>query len=341
MKLVHSYLQNRKQRMVLPVANGKKFSQEFHKDRSWVHSYLIKAIKDNYLTLEGNYFTSYADDTSPYVTGNNTEEVISEVKAVTQKLFTGFAQNEMKANLNKCHLLLSTTDTLNFEISETVIRNSNSKKLLGVTFDNKLKFEKHVIAICQRANRKLNALARLIPYMELGKIRILMNAFFNYWFNYCPVIWMYHSRALNNEINRLHEQCLRIIYNDKTSTFKELLEKDNSISIHYRNIQAHATEMHKVANGMSLEIMNEIFQLREKSHYNLRYTSEFIIPPIHSVYHGSKSASYSGPKLWELIPTVIRQIDTLSGFKIAIKEWKPINCPCRICKTYIPNVGFL
>ena len=40
LKLVHSYLQNRKQRMVLPVANGKKFSQEFHKDRSWVHSYL-------------------------------------------------------------------------------------------------------------------------------------------------------------------------------------------------------------------------------------------------------------------------------------------------------------
>ena len=53
--------------------------------------------------------------------------------------------------------------------------------------------------------------------------------------------------------------------------------------------------MHKAANGMSPEIMNEIFQLTEKSHYNLRYTSEFIIPPIHSVYHGSESASYLGP----------------------------------------------
>ena len=152
---------------------------------------------------------------------------------------------------------------------------------------------------------------------------------------------MSHSRALNNKTNRLNERYLRIIYNDKTSTFKELLEKDNSVSIHYRNIQALAIEMYKVANGMAPEIMNEIFQLREKSHYNLRYTSEFIIPPIHSVYHGRESASYLGPKLWELIPTVIRQIDTLSGFKKAIKKWKPTNCPCRICKTYIPNVGFL
>ena len=71
---------------------------------------------------------------------------------------------------------------------------------------------------------------------------------------------------------------------------------------------------------MSPEIMNEIFQLREKSHYNLRYTSEFIIPPIHSVYHGSESVSYLGPKIWELIPPVIRQIDTFSGFKKAIKN---------------------
>ena len=114
--------------------------------------------------------------------------------------------------------------------------------------------------------------------------------------------------ALNNKINRLHEHCLRIIYNGKTSTLNELLEKDNSVSIHYRNIQALAIEKYKVANGMSPVILNEIFQIREESHYNLRYTSNFAVPPIHSVYHGSESASYLGPKIWELIPLVIQQI---------------------------------
>ena len=139
-------------------------------------------------------------------------------------------------------------------------------------------------------------------------------------FNYCPVFWTCHNRALSNKINKLHERRLRIIYNDKASTFKELLEKDNSVSIHYRNIQALAIEMYKVANGMSPEIMNEIFQLREKSHYNLRYTPEFIIPPIDSVYHCSESATSLGPKILELIPPVIRQIDTFSGLKKAIKK---------------------
>ena len=99
--------------------------------------------------------------------------------------------------------------------------------------------------------------------------------------------------------------------------------------------------MYKVAKWMTPEIVNEIFQLREKSHYNLRYTSEFTISPIHSVYSGSESVSYLGPKIWELIPTVIRQIDTFSGFTKAIKKWKPTDRPCRVCKTYVTNVGFL
>ena len=166
--------------------------------------------------------------------------------------------------------------------------------------------------------------------MELGKRRMLTNAFSQ--FNYCSVFWTCHNRALSNKINRLHERCLRIIYSDKASTFKELLEKDNSVSIHYRNIQVLAVEIYKVANGMSPEIMNKIFQLREKSNYNLPYTSEFIVPPIHSVYHGSESASHLGPKIWVLIPPVIRQIDTFSGFKKAIKKWKPTNCPSGFAK---------
>ena len=63
-----------------------------------------------------------------------------------------------------------------------------------------------------------------------------MNTFFNSQFNYCPLISMCHSRINSKKINRLHEKYLRIIYGDKESSFIELLEKDNSVSIHKRNI---------------------------------------------------------------------------------------------------------
>ena len=99
-------------------------------------------------------------------------------------------------------------------------------------------------------------------------------------FNYCPVIWMFHNQALNNKINRL-KRCLCVIYNDKSSTFNVFIEKEDSVSIHYRNIQALTIETFKVANGMPPVIMNEILQLREESHYNLHCTSNFTIPSIH------------------------------------------------------------
>ena len=288
LKLVHSYLQHRKQ--------GTKIGSSYSLWEEIVSGVPQGSILgpllfniflyDLFLSIENNYFTNYADDTTPYVTGNNPDEVVSELRDITEKLFTWFSENEMKANLGKCHMLLSSTESLNFQISETVIHNSQSKKLLGVTFDNKLKIEKHINTICQKANSKLNALARITPYMELTKRHILMNAFFDSQFNYCPLIWMFHSRNLNNKINRRHGRCLRVIYNDKTSSFEQLLENDNSVSIHHRNIQTLATEMYKVTNGLSPEIMNEIFQIREESRYNLRYTSQFTILPIHSVYNG-------------------------------------------------------
>ena len=109
-------------------------------------------------------------------------------------------------------LLLSTTEAINFQISEVVIYKSYSRKLLGVTFENKLKFEKHITTICQKAYRKLNPLT---SYMDFQKRQILMNAFFNSQFNYCPVIWMLFRAALINKINRLHESCLRVVDNDK------------------------------------------------------------------------------------------------------------------------------
>ena len=99
--------------------------------------------------------------------------------------------------------------------------------------------------------------------------------------------------------------------------------------------------MYKVANDMSPEIMNEVFKLRNTPHYNLRHTSLFSTEPIHSVFNGTESASYLGPKIWEQIPAEIKNKDSLDGFKKEIKKWKPIACPCRICKTFVPNLGFV
>ena len=84
--------------------------------------------------------------------------------------------------------------------------------------------------------------------MNTHKLRILMKTFIESQFNYCTLVWMFHRRTLNNRINQLHERALRLVYKNDHS-FEELLNKDNSLSIHHRNLQKLVTEIYKVKNN--------------------------------------------------------------------------------------------
>ena len=119
--------------------------------------------------------------------------------------------------------------------------------------------------------------------MNLEKKKILLNAFFNAQFSYCPLTWMFHSRKLNNKINRMHEKCLRIVYNGNTSSHEEPLEIDNSASAHHRNIQIFATELYNIVNGVSSDIMKDLFPLTNNLSYKTRNRRTFHSRPIRSV----------------------------------------------------------
>ena len=82
--------------------------------------------------------------------------MLTNLSCHAQKLFTWFANNLMKANYDKCHLLLSTQESASIQVENFTIKSSKAKKLLGINIDNKLKFDIHVASIYQKANRKLS-----------------------------------------------------------------------------------------------------------------------------------------------------------------------------------------
>ena len=196
-----------------------------------------------FLECDDDNITSYADDdTTPYSCAQDISSVISELQRITKKFFDWCRNNHMKANPEKCHVILSSNTQREIRFANASIASSPSEKLLGITLDSELKFEEHINKICNIVNKKLNALHRIGSHMSLDKRKMLLRAFIESQFSYCPLIWMFHSRTLNNKINRLHEKALRIVYWDSKSIFDELLEKDSSFSIHHRNIQTLATQ---------------------------------------------------------------------------------------------------
>ena len=111
-----------------------------------------------------------------------------------------------------------------------------------------------------------------------------MDSFFTSQFNYCLLIWMFHSRGLDNKINRLHEGCLVIAYRDNRLFFEELSGKNKSVSIHVKNTHCTHSRFKKVAENLSAPIVREIFEKRNNV-YDLRNPSEFVLPKVHSVFH--------------------------------------------------------
>ena len=177
--------------------------------------------------------------------------------------------------------------------------------------------------------------------MVISQRKLIANAFIMSQFSYCPLIWMFHSRAMEHRINRIHERTLRLIYpNQHQLTFKELLGKNKTVSIHLRNSQTLATEIYTAKNKIFPEVVNSLFEFTNKN-CNLRNASIFKRNRYFTVHYGSESLVSLAPIIWELVPDSIREVKTLSIFKNKIKAWTTDKCPCRLSKNYIGQVGFI
>ena len=143
---------------------------------------------------------------------------------------------------------------------------------------------------------------------------------------------------MEHRINRIYERALRLIYpSDSKLTFRELFDKNKTVSIHQKILQALATEIIKAKLNTSPEILKELFSFNVRN-YNL--SSQSTLKRI--VYFGSESLSSLARKIWDWFGTVSKMkglIKSLKRFKNRIKTWTTDKCPCRICKVYIGQVG--
>ena len=277
------------------------------------------------------------------------DSLMEKLEFAVKESIDWFENNGMKLNSGKCHLLVCghKFECTICNVGKSQVIETNKVKLLGLSINSNLSFDDHMKTICKKASKKLNALSRQCAILPFYRRKMLMNAFFNSQFSYCPLVWMCHSRSINTKINNLHYRALRMIYRDDSASFEELLVKDESATIHHRNLQSLVTEMFKVTKGLSPIFMHDIFGPNlshgaENVSSSTRLHNQFYNPfNPKKVNTGLETVRALGPKIWNLVPDEIRKSPSLSTFKERIKKWVPLNCPCRLCKHYVKDLGFI
>ena len=329
LELIRSYLHDRIQRVKINSSFSHWSNVESGIPQGSIKGPLLfnTYICDLFFDIIEIDIANYADDTTPYALDLKLENIVKLLEENADKLFDWFSNNYLKANLDKCHLLVNTTGNIRINVSNETISNSSNQKLLRIRFNSNFRFADHVASLCKKVSQKLNALTRVGQYINFAQRRSIMKAFICSQFGYCPLVWMFHSTKINNRINSLHERALRVVYRDYKATFSELLRKDKSVTIHQRNLQLLATEIFRTKKELNPNIMEEIFTFKDVD-YELQNNRSLKIGNLKTVYDGTESLTNLGPKIWNVLPNEYKELKSHSTFKSRTSNWVTDECPC-------------
>ena len=166
---------------------------------------------------------------------------------------------------------------------------------------------------------------------DIKNFRISFKTFITSQFNYCPLVWIWHNRGLNYK-NSVSRQKIK---------FTGFAAEGQICVYPHENLQYVATEIYKVKNGLSPEIMKQVFLFQENENYNLRSGTHLVNRNMHIAHFETDTIINLGPKLWKHVPDEIRNASPLSFFKSRIKIWTRDKRLSRLSKIFVKDLGLL
>ena len=285
-------------------------------------------INDMLFCVQDVDIYNYADDNTISCTSDSPYELTCKLEQYGNKVTNWFSTNGMQANPDKYQAVVfgNKNDAPQyFTISGKNVMCNDNVKLLGIEIDCKLSFDHHVLQLCKKASRQINALVRLSKMLDYDvKINIFMS-FIKSIFNYCPVTWMFTRSGNIRKLDRLQHRALRFVYNDFDASYSDLLLRSNTMSVTVYLKYVLSIEVFKCINNLSPDYLCNMFTVKDNK-YDMRDNSRLIQSRFKSIRYGYNSFKYYGAKVWNELPPDVKSCTTLREFKHMCQEYlKSIN----------------
>ena len=216
-------------------------------------------INDLFLFIKEADLANFADDNTLYVSKKNLAEVLEVLERECETAANWFKENNMIVNPDKFQTMIITSNkeqnNTPVKINGVDITPESSVKLLGIEIDKKLNFKKHISTLCNKASNQLNAICRLQPYMGQKEKETIINTFVYSNFNYGSLIWHFCNKKSQNKIEKIQERCLKVLLNDYTSNYEELLENSKSVPMKIKRLRTIIIEIFKTLNNQNANFM--------------------------------------------------------------------------------------
>ena len=337
--LINDYLSNRSQRV--KIQNSVSSWAPLHKgvpQGSIIGPVCFNLyINDLLLLLESENLlpSNYADDNTVTVIGKTRDEVISKLKHTVHLLASWFCDNQMKANVEKFQILFLCPGSrepernVTIQVGDVSLMSQETAKLLGVSIDRELRFDGYAKILCSRANAKLQILKRLSSFLSVECKLAVVRSFIVCQFLYCSVLLLFCKKFYTDRMEKIVYRALRVVYNDYTSTYEQLLAKANMDSLELQRQKTLICEIYKSVKNIGPRYMSDIFIVqREHSRRGLQLLEN----RARTSAYGTHSVRIYGPKLWNSLDLNIKNSVSIDALKINLKSFTGVKCKCALCK---------
>ena len=234
-ELLFSYLHERKQGVKISSSRSDWTTLSKEVSQGSILGPLLFNIfmNDLFLFIEKCNLYNYADDNLLDSSSENLSELLINLKVGGRNAIDWFIKNGMQANPDKLHFML--------------------------LFPTPMNLSNHISACCSKTARQLNALARIVKYIDIGSPKTIYNSFILSNFNYCPLMWHFCGKTNNDKLEKIPERALRILYQDHNSSNDDLLKTAGTSTLLIQRLRLMILTVFKSLNSLNPPCLNGIF----------------------------------------------------------------------------------